>query len=184
MRVTLVRNLAKMWNHLVAFGEEVSSYKYSRTVRRGWFHDNHGGPSPRPLAVIAEVSWPRQAFMTHVDGVSAEDDAILERGVAKLEGREKRRVSLCHDCSSRSTAKASGTVISIVNHGAYICYKRARAHGLVAILMTLSHHTLVYRVVNMVLYGVGNLPKEGPTLRDFGSTVADAGFEFVCSRLA
>jgi hypothetical protein len=100
--MALVRDLAKMRNHLVTFSKEIPPYQNARAMGRGGLYHDHRRPSPRALAVIAEVTGSGQALMTHIDGMSAKNDAVLEGEMAELEGREERRVSLCHDCCSEN----------------------------------------------------------------------------------
>ena len=100
--VAFIGDLAEMRDHLVALGKEIPANEDAGPMRRGGLHHDHGGPSPRPLAVVAEVTGPRDALVAHVDRMRAEDDAVLERDVAELEGREQRRVGLRHGAFDRN----------------------------------------------------------------------------------
>ena len=77
--VALVGDAAKMGDDRVVLGQEVAADQHCRTVYRRRLHHDHRSPAPRPLAVIAEMPVAWQAFMAHIDGVGAEDDAVMDQ---------------------------------------------------------------------------------------------------------
>ena len=86
VRMALVGDLTEMGDDLVAFGEEIAADQDARAVCGCRLDHYHGCATPCPLTVISEVAGPGHAFVAHIDGMSAKDDAVLERHMAKLEG--------------------------------------------------------------------------------------------------
>ena len=88
MAVAFVGDLAEVGNDGVV-GQEVAAREHRRWVRRRRFDDDHGGATPRTLAVVAEVPVERQPALGHVRRVRAEHDAALERMPPETRRREQ-----------------------------------------------------------------------------------------------
>jgi hypothetical protein len=67
-----------VWDHLIAFGEKISSDEHTSSVRGHRFDNNHRRTALCSLSVVAEVPFPRQAFMAHVDRMRPEHDSTRE----------------------------------------------------------------------------------------------------------
>ena len=67
-----VGDAAKVRDHAVVAVAEVASGEDRGRMDRHRLHDDHRGPARGPLAVVAEMTFGRQALGTHIGGVGAE----------------------------------------------------------------------------------------------------------------
>src|SRR5689334_15187064 len=84
-----ISDLAEMRNDFVARMAEVAARQHTRAVNGNRLHHDHAGSAPRPLFVISPVPLARQPGFGHVGGVSAKDNTVSQRLVAKLKGLEQ-----------------------------------------------------------------------------------------------
>jgi len=90
MRMAFIGDLAEMRDDHVAFMQEIPARQDAGPVGwRGLDHD-HRRTAARPFPVVAEMARTRDALVTHVGRMGSEDDPVLQRLVAQLQGREER----------------------------------------------------------------------------------------------
>ena len=91
--VAFVGDAPEVRNDAVVVMEKVGPDQHAGAVRRRGLDDDHRGAAPGALAVIGEVAVAGQPVVAHVRGMGAEDDAVLERLVTDLDGREELGVT-------------------------------------------------------------------------------------------
>jgi hypothetical protein len=88
VRMALIDDPLEMRNNVVALSEKVASDKYTRSMGRCRFDNNHSGATAGAFSVIPKVPVAGQPFVTHIHRVRSEDHPILQRPVTDLDRRE------------------------------------------------------------------------------------------------
>ena len=109
MLVALVGDAAEMGDDRVVLGQEVAADQHGGAVHRRRLHHDHGGSAPRPFAVVAEMPVARQPLMAHIDGVGAEDDAVLQFQMPQFDRREQRGKLGLHTDIPPASLRAAGS---------------------------------------------------------------------------
>ena len=73
----------------IVLGAEIAAGQDAGLMHRRGLDDDHGRPTARPLAVIAEMALRGQALDAHIRRMGAEDEAMLQGLVAQLQGLEE-----------------------------------------------------------------------------------------------
>jgi len=73
-----------MRNDIITGMAEIAPRQNGSCMHRHGLHDDHAGTAHRPLPVIGDVLFPRQAIHGHVCSMGTEYDPVLQRLVAQL----------------------------------------------------------------------------------------------------
>ena len=104
MRMDGIGDFAEMRNDLVGRVAEIAARQNGGAMHRHRLDDDHRSTAARALLVIAAMPLAGQAHVRHVGGVRAEDDAIAQGLVAKLQRLEQGRKLVRHQTSSRASS--------------------------------------------------------------------------------
>ncbi len=84
-----IGDFAEMRNDLVGRMFEIAASQYGGSVDGHRFDHDHRGAAESALLIIGPMAFAGEPRFRHVGGVSAEDDAVLERHMPQLQGLEK-----------------------------------------------------------------------------------------------